>query len=97
MIRPYGANMFNIKEIKDKAKIVKADIRDRRAVKKCIAKKDYVFHLAGQVSRLISMENPVLDNQGCLVILCVKNYLLKFWRVKHRILLGISIHPHLWI
>lgn len=79
IIRPYGANMFNIKEIKDKVKIIKADIRDYKAVKKCIVKKNYIFHLAGQVSRLISMENPVLDNEiNCLgtlnILEAIKNF-----------------------
>ena len=63
LIPPYGANLFNVKEIKNKIKITKSDVRDYRAVKKCVVKKDYVFHLAGQVSRLISMENPLLDNE----------------------------------
>lgn len=62
-IPPYGANLFNVKEIKNKINIFKADVRDYRAVKKYVTGKDYIFHLAGQVSRLISMENPLLDNE----------------------------------
>lgn len=74
MISPYGANIFNIKEIKDKIKISKEDIRNYRSVKKNVAQKEYIFHLAGQVSPIISMKNPLLDNEiNCVGTLNILN------------------------
>jgi len=61
LIRPYGANFFNISEIKDKVKINISDIRDRESIKYLVRNKDIIFNFAGQVSHNDSLENPFLD------------------------------------
>lgn len=60
-LEPYGWNFENIKEIKDHVQVIKADIRDFDVLKKYVPGNDIVFHLAAQVGREISMENPELD------------------------------------
>ena len=73
LITPYGGNMFNLKEISKQVKFVQGDIRSKRLVQKAVEGKDYIFHLAGQTGRVISMKNPQLDNdincQGTLSLL----------------------------
>lgn len=58
---PYGWNFANIKEIKDRVKFTKADIRDEKAMASAIKEQDLIFNCAGQVSHLDSMSNPFLD------------------------------------
>ncbi|HOT96768.1 MAG TPA: SDR family NAD(P)-dependent oxidoreductase [bacterium] len=58
---PYGWNPANIKEIKDQVQFVKGDIRDYTLLEKLVQEKDYIFHLAAQVGREISMADPWLD------------------------------------
>ena len=58
---PYGWNYANIKEIKDDVQVVKADVRDPEQMKKHIKGKDIIFHMAAQVGREISMNDPELD------------------------------------
>ena len=63
MLDPYGWNFANVREIKDKLSVVKGDIRDKEFLRKHIENKDIIFHLAAQVGREVSMENPVLDTE----------------------------------
>jgi UDP-glucose 4-epimerase len=58
---PYGWNHFNIKPIIDKIKYIKGDIRDKNLINNLVKRKNLIFNFAGQVSRLISIENPYLD------------------------------------
>jgi nucleoside-diphosphate-sugar epimerase len=60
-IEPYGANMFNVREINSSVQISITDIRDMDAIKFLVKKKDIIFNLAGQVSHNDSMDNPYLD------------------------------------
>jgi len=60
-IDPYGANMFNIHDIKDSIRINITDIRDKDAMKFLVKGKEIIFNLAGQVSHNDSMDNPFLD------------------------------------
>ena len=70
MLEPYGSNPANITEIKDQVEIVNADVRDMDALCKEVVGKDYIFNLAAQVGRDISMENPHLDTEiNCLGML----------------------------
>lgn len=63
---PYGWNPANIREIEGKVEFVKGDVRDFDALKKVTVGKDLIFHLAAQVGREISMEDPWLDtNTNC--------------------------------
>ena len=58
---PYGWNPANIQEIKDRITVVNADIRDTKILRTHVADKDIIFHLAAQVGREVSMEDPELD------------------------------------
>lgn len=58
---PYGWNMANIQEIRDHVTVAKADIRDYQTLKSHVKNTDIIFHLAAQVGREVSMENPELD------------------------------------
>jgi len=60
-IEPFGANMFNIEEIKKSVEINISDIRDKESMKHLVKGQDVIFNLAGQVSHNDSMENPFLD------------------------------------
>lgn len=60
-MEPFGANLFNVEDIKNKVHINIADIRDKEAIKFLIKDKDIIFNLAGQVSHNDSINNPFLD------------------------------------
>lgn len=59
----YGANDFNIGDIRDRVKILEMDIRDRAALEKMDWDFHVIFNLAGQVSHNDSIENPYLDTE----------------------------------
>jgi UDP-glucose 4-epimerase len=61
MIPEYGGNLFNIDPIKDRVTINFGDICDRHAMDWLVRGQDYVFHLAGQVSHIMSLTNPYPD------------------------------------
>ena len=61
MIPEYGGNLFNVEEIKDKVKINYCDITDKNAMEWIVRDQEYVFHLAGQVSHIMSFTNPYHD------------------------------------
>lgn len=61
MLPLYGGNVFNLKEIKDRVKFIKGDIRDKEAVKKTVEGQDIIFDLAAQVSYIDSKDQPFLD------------------------------------
>lgn len=73
MIPRQGANLFNIEPIKNQVVFKKADIRNQRLTSRLVKGKDYVFHLAGQVSHVDSIRDPLKDLsinvEGTLVIL----------------------------
>lgn len=60
-IEPYGANLFNVHEIKDSVQISITDIRDKESVKFLVKDKDIIYNLAAQVSHNDSINNPFLD------------------------------------
>lgn len=60
-IEPYGANFFNIDNIRDRVSLNISDIRDKESIKILVRNKDIVFNLAAQVSHNDSIENPFLD------------------------------------
>ena len=79
LIKPYGANFFNIKEIESHININISDIRDKESIKVLVEDKDVVINLAGQVSHNDSLQNPYLDTDinylGHLNVLeALKNY-----------------------
>ena len=61
MLDEYGANLFNIKDIRDKVKINYSDMRDKHSLAYLVRGKDYIFNLAGQVSHQDSMKDPFMD------------------------------------
>ncbi|NTU73616.1 NAD-dependent epimerase/dehydratase family protein [Candidatus Roizmanbacteria bacterium] len=61
MISDYGGNLFNIHPIKKKVHINFSDITDKNAMEYVIRDKDSIFHLAGQVSHVLSLTNPFPD------------------------------------
>ncbi|MEM2293846.1 MAG: SDR family NAD(P)-dependent oxidoreductase [Nitrososphaerota archaeon] len=67
LLEGYGANLANIREIKDKVEVIIGDIREYKKLKEVIKDSDVVFHCAAQVSRIDSMSNPWLDiNINCV-------------------------------
>jgi len=60
---PYGWNIANIKEIEKKVCFIKDDVRNQETVRELVCKANIVFHMAAQVGREISMEDPNLDAQ----------------------------------
>jgi UDP-glucose 4-epimerase len=61
MIPEYGGNLFNIEPVKDDVRINFCDVCDVHAVNYLVRDQDYVFHLAGQVSHVLSLSNPFPD------------------------------------
>lgn len=61
MIPEYGGCLFNIDPIKNNVHINFCDITDKNAMEHVIREKDYIFHLAGQVSHVMSLTNPFPD------------------------------------
>ena len=61
MIPEYGANLFNIEPIKNDVLINFSNVCDEHSMNYLVQNKDYIFHLAGQVSHVMSMTNPFPD------------------------------------
>jgi UDP-glucose 4-epimerase len=61
LIPDYGGNPFNITGIEDKVQVNIADIRDRSGLNHLVKGRDYIFNLAGQVSHIDSMQDPMTD------------------------------------
>jgi len=60
-IEPYGANDFNIADVRNKVQVSVTDIRDKDAIRHLVKGQDIIFNLAGQVSHNDSLANPFLD------------------------------------
>jgi UDP-glucose 4-epimerase len=61
MIPEYGGNLFNVEPVQDRVRIHFGDICDPHAMNWLVRDKDCVFHLAGQVSHVMSLTNPLPD------------------------------------
>jgi UDP-glucose 4-epimerase len=61
MIPGYGGNLFNIEPIRDRVWLNISDVRDVEGMNYLVRDKDYVFHLAAQVSHMRSMTDPFPD------------------------------------
>jgi UDP-glucose 4-epimerase len=61
MIPDFGGNLFNIEPIRDRVTVNFGDICDRHAMDWLVRDQDYVFHLAGQVSHVMSLTDPFPD------------------------------------
>jgi len=61
LIEGYGGNPANIREIRSRVEVDTADVRDASAMQRLVAGRDVVFHLAAQVSHVMSLSNPYPD------------------------------------
>lgn len=62
-LHPYGWNLANIREIEKQVRFIEGDVRDRSLIGSLVRESDFVFHMAAQVGREISMEQPALDTE----------------------------------
>jgi UDP-glucose 4-epimerase len=61
MIEGYGGNFANIREVRSEVEAHIADVRDEAEMAGLVEGKDVVFHLAAQVSHVMSLSNPYPD------------------------------------
>lgn len=61
MIPEYGGNLFNIEPIKNQVRVNFSDVRDPHSMEYLVKDQDYLFNLAGQVSHIDSMTDPLTD------------------------------------
>lgn len=61
MIPEYGGNLFNIEPIKNQVRVNFSDVRDPHSMEYLVKDQDYLFNLAGQVSHIDSMTDPLSD------------------------------------
>lgn len=61
MLPGLGGNEFNLHAAKEKIKFVKCDLREKDTMARLLADQKYVFNIAGQVSHIESMTNPLQD------------------------------------
>ncbi len=61
LIPDYGGNLFNIDGIESRVKVNIADVRDTNGMQYLVSGQDILFNLAGQVSHVDSMTDPMTD------------------------------------
>lgn len=61
MIAGYGGNLFNIEPVKKKIKLDLVDIRETKRMDKLVCNQDIIFNLAGTLSHVDSMKDPITD------------------------------------
>ena len=61
LIEGYGGNAANIAEIRARVAVDSSDVRDAAAMERLVAGQDVIFHLAAQVSHVMSLSNPYPD------------------------------------
>jgi len=61
LIDGYGGNLANLREVEGDVEIHRADVRDEAAMGELVASADVVFHLAAQVSHVMSLSDPYPD------------------------------------
>jgi UDP-glucose 4-epimerase len=61
LIPEYGGNLFNVSGMESKLRINIADVRDANGLQYLLQGEDYLFNLAGQVSHVDSMRDPMTD------------------------------------
>ncbi|GAK51717.1 NAD-dependent epimerase/dehydratase [Candidatus Moduliflexus flocculans] len=61
MIPAYGGNVFNIAPIKSQVRVNFSDVRDPYSMEYLVKDQDFLFNLAGQVSHIDSMTDPLTD------------------------------------
>lgn len=61
LIDGYGGNLFNIAPVKNNLKVEIVDIRDTAKMDKLVCNQDIIFNLAGTLSHVDSMKDPLTD------------------------------------
>ncbi len=61
LIPDYGGNLFNIEGVEKDVTVNIADVRDENGIRYLVRNRDYLFNLAGQVSHVDSMHDPMTD------------------------------------
>lgn len=61
LIPVHGGNLFNVAPVHDHVTVNVSDMRDADSLNILVQERDYIFHLAGQVSHGDSMRDPQLD------------------------------------
>lgn len=61
MLAGHGGNPFNIAPIRERVHVSYTDVRDASAMNYVVREQDYVFHLAGQVDHVLSLNDPFPD------------------------------------
>lgn len=61
MVPGHGGNPFNIADFVEQVTVSGADLRDRKSMENLLKGKHFVFNLAGQVSHIDSMTDPLTD------------------------------------
>jgi UDP-glucose 4-epimerase len=61
MLPDHGGNLFNIEPVRDDVHVNFGDILSESAMSFLVRGHDVIFHLAGQVSHVLSMSNPFPD------------------------------------
>jgi UDP-glucose 4-epimerase len=61
LIPDYGGNLFNIDGVEDRVRVNIADVRDANGMQYLVRGQDFLFNLAGQVSHIDSMTDPMTD------------------------------------
>ncbi len=61
LIDGYGGNPANIREIRSDVEVDASDVRDAAAMERLVEGREVVFHLAAQVSHVMSLSNPYPD------------------------------------
>ena len=73
------SNLYNLKDVLNKIKFIKGDIRNAKLMAKTVKNQDIIFNCAAQTSHPLSLKNPFLDVEiNCLgnltVLEAVKKY-----------------------
>lgn len=61
LVPEHGGNEFNLAPVRDRVELRIQDLREPEVARDAAAGRDFVFHLAGQVSHGDSMRDPQLD------------------------------------
>ena len=61
MLPAYGANLRNIEPVIDRVRVNFSDVRDRHSLDYLVRDSEVIFSLAGQVSHIESMQDPMTD------------------------------------
>src|SRR4051794_20124035 len=61
MLPEHGANLFNIEPIRNSVAVTFSDVRDANIMGYLVEGQDYLFHLAGHVDHVVSLNDPYPD------------------------------------